>query len=164
MKRLFVVLTLGLAGMYVSAQNITGEWNGILKVQTIQLRIVFHVTKTANGYDATMDSPDQGAAGIPVTTTTFKNSILTLNIPNLGVEYNGEFKGDSIAGTFKQSGLSIPLVLTREMPEKETLNRPRESQLSYSYYAEDMVSPNANAGITLACTLIMPEKKTPISR
>lgn len=165
MKKLFVILlALALVGIYGSAQDITGQWNGILKVQTVQLRVVFHVTKTEQGYSSTMDSPDEGAAGIPVTTTTYENSTLTLIITIPGIEYTGVFQGDSITGTFKQSGLTIPLVLKREMPEKETLIRPQEPVPPYSYFSEDIAFQNKNAGITLAGTLTLPEKKTAIIR
>ncbi|MEZ4892758.1 MAG: hypothetical protein R2778_07045 [Saprospiraceae bacterium] len=34
--------------------------------------VIFNVTKTDDGYTSTMDSPDQGAKGIPVTNTTLK--------------------------------------------------------------------------------------------
>ena len=57
-------------------QDITGQWNGILKVQGTQLRIVFHINKADQGFSSTMDSPDQHAAGIPVTSTTFDNQTL----------------------------------------------------------------------------------------
>ena len=62
----------------VLAQDITGEWNGVLSVQGMKLRLVFHVTKTDAGYTATMDSPDQGAKGIPMTSARFENNVLTL--------------------------------------------------------------------------------------
>lgn len=45
-------------------QNVTGQqWNGVLKVQGMNLRIVFNVIKSDNGYNSTIDSPDQGAKG-----------------------------------------------------------------------------------------------------
>jgi hypothetical protein len=91
--------------------KITGQWSGVLNVQGTNLRLVFHIKKTADGYTSTMDSPDQGAAGIPVAATTFDGSKLTMAIPNLGVLYEGEYKTDSFAGTFKQSGMSFPLTL-----------------------------------------------------
>ncbi|HMT72359.1 MAG TPA: hypothetical protein PKD16_19495, partial [Saprospiraceae bacterium] len=43
------------------AQEIIGQWHGVLKVQGTQLRLVFNVTKTETGISSTMDSPDQGA-------------------------------------------------------------------------------------------------------
>eukprot|EP01035_Chromulina_nebulosa_P050250 gene50250-68313_t len=57
----------------VFGQTIIGDWNGALKVQGIQLRLVFHISKTDSGFSATMDSPDQGAKGIPVTSVGFNN-------------------------------------------------------------------------------------------
>ena len=41
------------------SQGITGQWNGVLKVQGMELRLVFNISQTNNGYIATMDSPDQ---------------------------------------------------------------------------------------------------------
>src|SRR6476659_3873863 len=96
------------------AQDITGQWNGVLKVQTAQLRIVFHIIKDDNGYTATMDSPDQGAKDIAVTTTTFEDPKLNLEIKNAGITYEGELKDKTIEGSFKQGGLSLPLNLTRD--------------------------------------------------
>ncbi len=76
-----------------TAQDITGQWNGILKVQGTQLRVVFNVTQTENGYSSTMDSPDQGAKGIPVTNTTFKNPKIKFEVTNARIEYDGELMG-----------------------------------------------------------------------
>ena len=67
-------------GMWVSqpfilcAQDITGQWNGVLNIQGMNMRIVFHISKIDNGYASTMDSPDQSAFGIPVTATIFDGS------------------------------------------------------------------------------------------
>jgi len=98
-----------LSGTCLSAQDITGQWNGVLSVQGTKLRLVFHINKTGEGYMSTMDSPDQGATGIPVNTTTFDGSKLSLTITSLGASYEGEFKTDSIEGTFRQSGMSFPM-------------------------------------------------------
>ena len=78
------------------AQEITGQWNGALKVQGTQLRLVFNITKTQNGFSATMDSPDQGAKGIPTTSTSFENSILKIKIENAKIEYEGTLGKDNI--------------------------------------------------------------------
>lgn len=143
----------------VSAQDITGQWNGVLKVSSIQLRIVFHITKTDKGYNSTMDSPDQGANGIPVTSTTFENSILNLKVSNAGIEYEGEFKNDSIAGIFKQRGQSFALNLKRDSIVKQILIRPQEPVKPYPYYSEEVTFKNEKANINLAGTLTLPQKE-----
>ena len=141
------------------AQNITGQWNGVLKVQGTQLRIVFNVNKTDTGFSSTMDSPDQGAKGIPVTSTSFENSNLKLTVSNLGVEYQGTLGNDNIIlGNFKQAGMSFPLNLSKGTVEAEKLSRPQEPKKPYPYLDEEVTFQNTKAGIKLAGTLTLPSK------
>jgi len=144
----------------VLAQGITGEWNGALKVQGTQLRLVFNIAKSDSGYSSTMDSPDQGAKGIPVTTTSFENATLKISLSNLKIEYRGVLGADNIiVGTFTQGGQSFPLSLSREKIEKQKMLRPQEPTKPYPYYSEDISFENKNAGIFLAGTLTMPKKE-----
>jgi len=91
------------------SQDITGQWTGILKVQGMQLRVVFNISKTASGYSSTMDSPDQARTGIPVNSTTFENPKLKIEVTSLLVEYTGELKDNKVIGTFKQIGMEFPM-------------------------------------------------------
>ena len=116
-KAIAVSLAIFLSGTFLQAQDITGQWNGVLNIQGISMRIVFHINKAGDGYTSTMDSPDQGAAGIPVATTTFNGSKLSIAMPNIGLTYEGEFKIDSIVGTFKQGTLSSPMTLKKTIVE-----------------------------------------------
>ena len=125
MKRVIIFLVFFCCGTISQAQDITGQWNGVLSVQGVNLRIVFHINKTAEGYTSTMDSPDQGAAGIRVATTTFGGSKLSLLVPNIGLSYEGELKTDSIVGTFKQGTLSVPMTLKKSLIE-DTVKEPAD--------------------------------------
>ena len=98
MKNIAVLLVLVMSVLGLYAQEITGQWNGALKVQGMQLRIVFNITGNDKGYSSTMDSPDQGAKGIPVTVTTFVDSKLKLEIPDMRIVYNGEFQAQLFCG------------------------------------------------------------------
>jgi pimeloyl-ACP methyl ester carboxylesterase len=160
MKIQIIAFILGVfAATLAFGQNITGPWNGILKVQGTQLRIVFNINKVENGYSSTMDSPDQHATGIPVTSTSFENSTLKLAVPNLRIEYEGILDNNNIiVGNFKQGGMSFPLNLSKETVEKEKFVRPQEPTKPYSYYDEEVRFENAKAGITLAGTLTLPSK------
>ena len=158
MKKNILLLFILLSVLSSTAQDITGQWNGLLKVQASQLRVVFHVSKTETGYRATMDSPDQGAKDIPVTTTTFENPKLKFQIANALIEYSGEVNGNEITGTFKQGGMELPLNLSRHPIEKEELKRPQEPTKPYSYYTEEVTFQNTKASISLAGTLSLPSK------
>lgn len=159
MKRLSFLLLTALVSFSLFGQDITGQWNGALKVQGIQLRLVLHVTKTDNGYTSTLDSPDQGATGIPVTSITFENPNIKFTVTNIGVEYNGELKKNEIVGVFNQFGQEFPLDLSRQTIEKEVLKRPQEPTKPYPYYSEDVTFQNTKANILLAGTLTLPKKE-----
>lgn len=160
MKTFSILLISLLISISLSAQDITGQWNGALKIQGTQLRLVFNVTKTDNGLSATMDSPDQGAKGIPTTTASFENSILKITIASSKIEYSGTLgKDNNIIGTFKQGGQSFPMNLSKEKIEKEKLVRPQEPIKPFPYYSEDITFENKKAGINLAGTLTLPKKE-----
>jgi len=154
---LFLLTVLTTLSMY--GQDITGQWNGSLTVQGTQLRLVFNISKSDKGYTSTMDSPDQGAKGIPVTSTTFENSTLKLEVTNAGITYTGELKDNSIIGTFKQGGQSFPMNLSREKIEKKAIIRPQEPIKPYPYYSEEITFENTKDKITLAGTLTLPKKE-----
>jgi len=157
MKKL-VLISLILTGFAKThAQDITGQWNGIL--EEMNLRLAIHITKTDDGYSATLDSPDQGATGIPITMTTFENDTLKLEASNLGITYSGKFTNETFNGTFTQAGFKIPLILGRETIEKSKNNRPQEPKEPYPYYSEDVSFENASANLTLAGTLTLPKKE-----
>jgi fermentation-respiration switch protein FrsA (DUF1100 family) len=159
MKTILFLLFAFLISCSMDAQDITGQWSGILKVPGKQLGIVFHISKNGTGYSSTMDSPDQGAKGIPTTSTYFENSTLKITAPNLGIEYDGTLGRDSITGTFKQGGMSFPLNLTKGKIEKKTVIRPQEPVKPYPYYSQDVSFKNNKADVTLAGTLTLPQKE-----
>ena len=160
MKKITLLSFAVLASLSIYAQDITGQWHGVLKVQGVQLNIVFHITHSNSVYSATMDSPDQGAFGIPVTTTTYEKTLVTLEIPSGGIQYTGSLnKDDTIIGTFKQGGLELPLNLSKEAIEKEVVRRPQEPTKPYPYYSEDVVFHNPDANVALVGTLTLPKRR-----
>jgi len=159
MRKTVLVLFVILTNLSIYAQDISGTWNGILKVQGTQLRLVFNITQTGKGYCSTMDSPDQGAKGIPVTSTNYENSILKLEVSNAEIKYKGTLdKEGAFNGTFKQGGQSFPLILTKKKIEKEIVVRPQEPIKPYPYYSEEVKFENKKDKIKLAGTLTLPEK------
>ncbi len=141
-------------------QEITGEWNGLLKVQGMQLRLVFNISKTDSGYSSAMDSPDQGAKDIPTTSTSFENSVLTIRIENAKIEYVGTLGSDNkIIGNFSQSGQVFPMDLSHNQIEKVIPKRPQNPIEPFPYYSEEVSFKNKKAGITLSGTLTLPKKE-----
>ena len=131
MKRIFLI-TLLLISSITYSQDISGQWNGVLEVQGTALHLVFNINKTATGYESTMDSPDQGAKGIPVTITTFENAVLKIAITNAGIAYEGTLdNSNTIIGNFKQAGRTFPMNLTFSKVEKEITTAPKDVTINY---------------------------------
>ena len=142
----------------LSAQ-IEGQWHGLLKVPGLEMALVINVTKTADGYSATMDSPDQKVAGIPVTSVSFAKPTFSFSIANARIEYEGVLgENQIIKGTFKQAGQPIPMDLSRNKTAKTVLNRPQEPKGPFAYISEDVQFTNSQDQITLAGTLTFPDK------
>jgi len=117
MKKAIMILAVVLTSVTMFGQNITGEWNGKFNLHGKELKVVFHISKSNNGLKAKMDSPYQKSFGIPVTKTSFNDSILTLEITEAGIEYLGTFNQyNNFVGTIKmvQSNELFPLILTKE--------------------------------------------------
>jgi uncharacterized protein len=82
MKNFFIIVAFILSATAASfAQDVTGDWNGKLNANGAELRLVLHITKNTDGtLKATLDSVDQGANGIPVSSATLKDSKLSLKV------------------------------------------------------------------------------------
>ncbi len=159
MKNLILTSVFLLTSFLSFSQDITGKWNGSLKIQGIELPLVFNVSKLQNGYSSTMDSPSQGAKDIPTTKTTFENSKLNIEIAPAKIEYVGELKNEIIIGTFKQNGQEFPMELSRKAYVKKEVNHPQEPKKPFSYYSEDVTFENNKEKVTLAGTLTLPNKE-----
>jgi hypothetical protein len=151
------------------AQNvpgIEGIWQGILEVPGQSLRLVAHIARKADGtFEATVDSPDQDAKGIPVAQTTFAGGTLKLAISAVSASFEGKLSADGkqIAGTFKQGGASLPLTLKRvdRAPEVAARRRPQEPKRPYPYDEREVSYENKAGGVKLAGTLTLPRGQGP---
>lgn len=160
MKKYYFILLTILFGFHLNAQEIVGQWSGVLQLPGTDLHVVFHVAKNdQGGYTSTMDSPDQGVNGIPVTTTTFVESVITFELTPMRIVYKGTIEKEEIFGTFTQGGQEFSLNLDRKEVVKAALNRPQEPKAPFPYTIEEIKFTNAKDKVTLAGTLTIPEGK-----
>ncbi len=97
------------------AQSIEGDWYGIADLGGIQLRLNVHVKAAGEAYTSTWDSPDQGAMGIPSTTTTFKFPEFSFSFDQAGFRYDGKVNSSysEIAGSLAQNGKKFEIKFGR---------------------------------------------------
>lgn len=96
--------------------GLVGSWQGTLEAGNGSLRVVLHFNESkGGGFTGTLDSPDQGAAGIEMDAVTFKQPDLHFDIGRIGSKYDGKMdKSDSeITGQWQQGGSSLSLSFKR---------------------------------------------------
>jgi pimeloyl-ACP methyl ester carboxylesterase len=147
-------------------RTVEGFWQGSLRVRGIELRLVFTVKQSPDRtLTATMDSPDQGVAGIPCDAATFDGQTLHLEIRRILVTYEGALGkgGSEISGNFRQAGTTLPLVLKR-VDKPVTIARPQEPKRPFPYDEEEVSYENKTAaGVKLAGTLTLPKSNGPFA-
>ncbi len=157
----FVFLLMATLG---SAQDILGDWNGVLKAPSQELPIVFHISKQNGVYITTMDSPAQGVKGLATDKTTFENNELEIVMSKLMIVYKGSLENDTIKGTFTQGGMPFPLDLVKG--KFKFKSKSQEPSKPYPYLSEEIVFYNSDAGsIKLSGILTLPKgiKKPPVA-
>lgn len=158
---LFIAPFIALAQQGVNPEQVTGTWNGALSIGGMNLPLVLHISMEESGsLTATMDSPQQGAKGIPVQEVKLTQDTLYLNIRAIGGVYTGNVSGaETIDGHWKQGGQSFPMQLKKGAAE--VIPRPQEPTRPYPYQEQEIVIANTAAGVNLAGTLTLPQGKGP---
>lgn len=97
------------------ASSLAGDWSGALVVQGTELRLVLHVKSDGGATTATLDSLDQEAFGIPVSSITRTGDKMAFEVAAVGGRFAGTLASDEkgVAGTWSQGGNSLSLALTR---------------------------------------------------
>ena len=153
-RNIITALLLSCACASASAQE--GAWKGELDIQGMKLPLVFNFN--ANG--CTMDSPSQGANGIPAEKSVAEDGTIKVSVKMIGATFEGKKDGNTIKGTFTQNGFSLPMTLT---PGNPVVNRPQTPVAPFPYKEESVSF--TNAGYTFNGTLTLPlncTKKTPV--
>lgn len=159
---LFVLSVIIPAKIFSQDDALTGKWIGVLKISGIELHLVFNVSKDANKYKATMDSPDQGTKGIQVDKVTYKKNKVRFDVSIINGFFEGEINKEKnkITGKWKQGDNTIPIFLEKTFKEYK-LDRPQEPKEPFPYISEEIIFRNDIDGINLAGTLTLPKGKGP---
>ena len=140
-----------------AAPRLAGQWDGVLSVGAQNLRIVLRVDATGA---AVVDSPDQGASGLPAVGPTLEGGVVRFSIPSVHAAFEGTLSADgrTVTGALTQGPATMPVVLTRTADTATVAgpSRPQTPVPPFPYRSEDVTFPNTPAGIRLAGTLTLP--------
>lgn len=158
-----------------NASSLVGTWEGTLKVGAVTLRMVFNVSQKDGALVATMDSPDQGVRGIPVSAVALADAVATFEVKKISGVYQGTLSADGsrLEGGWKQGGRTFPLSLQKavagqapsqaEAPSQSApaLGKAEEPSVPFPYEAIEVSFDNPKAGVQLSGTLTLPKGSGP---
>jgi len=145
-----------------SSINVNGIWEGKLNAGSISLRLNFHFEKDKdNNYSGTMDSPDQGIAGVPCEEVFLNGDSITVQVkPGIGMK--GLLTTDStVTGNWDQGGKIFPISLKKVKEFSKAPNRPQTPKPPYTYNSEDVEYDNADKTIHYGATFTYPKGPGP---
>ncbi len=141
--------------------TIEGIWQGTLKFEGIELRVIFTISRKPGGsLSALMDVPEQGAKDVAVDKVIFDGLNLCMELIQIEGDFKGKLdeKGKNINGQWTQGGMTLPLIL-KNKKSKPVIKRPQEPEEPFPYRVEEVVIHNFEADITLAGTLTLPDSE-----
>lgn len=164
MKNLILIICLLTSSLAINQTNqILGHWQGKLNIGSVSIRVVFHFEESNGIFVGSMDSPDQGAFGIPLSSLEITKKNVKAEIKQGGIVYKGVWnEKDSIVGLFSQGGKEFQLPLGKVDESMLTkLNRPQEPKAPFPYLSKEVEILNKKDKVTLSGTLTIPEGKGP---
>lgn len=142
-----------------AAPDIGGAWEGRITVAGQSIRIVFNVAPDGT---TTMDSPDQGARGIPSQSSVEGRNVV-FTVGAIAGRFEGVLSEDgrTLTGSLAQGGLTVPLVMERGQIAAGP-SRPQTPRPPFPYEAREVAFDNPAApGVRLAGTLTVPQGEGP---
>lgn len=135
--------------------GLDGDWEGALALPQASLRLVLRIKTGPYGTIALLDSPDQLAVGMPLTSITRDGDKVGFTHSAIRAQFSGILSSDgqAIAGEFNQ-GRALPLTFKKRTTAVVT-RRPQMPAKPYPYREEE-VTFDSVPGVRLAGTLTLP--------
>lgn len=144
------IAVMALQNMAHAQHSIQGDWKGSINIQGQQLAVIFHLDEAEGNLTGTIDIPQQGAMGLPLTQVVQKkDSVIFAFFAGQGdAVFKGELESeDLIKGTFFQGLASFPFEVRKAEPSEQVKIEPG--------VGKEIIVPNE--GVEIGGTLVVPE-------
>src|SRR5690606_9495733 len=165
MKNMFrplIILSFLLCHLIAGAQDLPAftTWKG----EVMGIPLALHVSRdtVSQQYSATLDSPNQGAMGLPVSDITVTNDSLKAYLGMIKGGFKGRFNADKseLTGIWQQGG-DVPMVFKRA-EAAAPLRRPQTPRAPFPYKEENVSYSNADKSVNFGGTLTLPPSERPL--
>lgn len=103
-----------------AGSDLQGYWRGTVKAGPVSLRLVIRISEPTDGkFVAELDSIDQGANNVVVSSVTYDKPTVQMEVGVVGGNFEGKLNSDGteITGTWTQAGTKEALTIKRTDPK-----------------------------------------------
>ncbi|TVZ52536.1 alpha/beta hydrolase family protein [Dokdonia sp. Hel_I_53] len=154
-------ILLGAFAQIAMGQELIGTYKGILKVQGMEMELLYNFKNIDGNLTATMDVPLQGATDIPMDSAILEENKISITSAKLKMNYIGTLTNDKITGTYTQLGTDYPLDLMKTektipgnpaLPSSDAVLATLAAKETgdFKYTVEDYFKKSAVSGFTLS--------------
>jgi pimeloyl-ACP methyl ester carboxylesterase len=154
---------LGLSfSLFCKSQQPILNWSGLLNAGAQKIELRLHLIQNQDKtFTSNWDVPAQKAKGIVSSKTEFANNQLGIEIKMIGATYAGTLNntGDTITGTWGQSGMNFPLNLVpfKEDQQEVVVIKPQTPKPPFDYIVNDFVYEGTSTHLKYGATLTYPK-------
>lgn len=149
-------------------KGLEGIWQANVVRGDTTRRIVLRIQTVAGNTTVKFDAPDAGASNLAVVNFTREGDRIRFEVPAAGARFDGALVPGAgrIEGTWYFQGMPpvrIAFVGASPAAPRKT-SHPQDPRPPFPYRVEEVRIPNTAAqGVTLACTLTVPQGEGPFS-
>ena len=152
------------SGPDAAGRALVGNWVGDLQRNGVHmLKLVVRFAEAPCGQvTGLMDSPEQSAQNLPITSLAVGPDSLHFAMCYIGGRYAAALSPDAkkMSGKWMQAGATMDLELART-DSIPVLRRPQEPTKPYPYLEEEVTYDNPDQGVKIAGTLTLPQSGGP---
>ncbi len=155
----FVMLFLAFIAQYGTpavAEGLSGPWEGAIFIMGQELKIIVHFSEAGGALSATMDIPQQMAAGLPLSQVKRDGDKVHFELvagPGIAI-FDGAIAAAAIQGDFLQAGIKGSFRIARQAAKPEAAAKEPETSEPLPYREEEVALTNGT--VKLSGTLTVP--------
>jgi CubicO group peptidase (beta-lactamase class C family) len=126
-----------------AAQTVVGDWHGTLDAGGTKLPLAVHIQQGPDGEPTgTLDSPNQGANGLPIAAISKDPGVLAFTVPVVGGSYAGRWDAETgrWKGQWRQGGAALPLELEPGLLPSSAVSAPPALPVNWTIPADDEIA------------------------
>jgi D-alanyl-D-alanine-carboxypeptidase/D-alanyl-D-alanine-endopeptidase len=145
LNRIAAILGLSVVAMSApaAAQTVDGDWHGTLDAGGTKIPLAVHIQRGPDGtLTGTVDSPNQGANGLPIGEVSKDPGVLAFTVPVVGGSYAGRWDAESgrWKGQWRQGGAGLPLDLEAGPLPEAAVTPPPPLPENWTIPADDAIA------------------------